>query len=111
MKIKAVFRSVICLSVFSLAAFTPLAQAATCPELVGNVISHSSGYVYFTTNRTCANWCMIAGKPEYITQTYALLLVAQSKKRQVQIAWTSLDSCDQQNALYAIPDYVIITPP
>ena len=111
MKIKKLLKLAICAGVLSWATSAQVASAVTCPEMVNNVISHSSGYVYFTSSRTCANWCMIAGKPEYITQTYALLLVAQSKKRQVQLAWTSLDSCDQQNALYAIPDYVIITPP
>ena len=111
MKIRELFKSVVLAGAFSVASSAQVANAATCPEMVVNVISHSSGYVYFTTNKTCANWCMIAGKPEYITQTYAMLLLAQSKKRGVEIAWLNLDSCEQQNQLYAVPDYVIVTPP
>jgi len=83
--------------------------AVVCTESVTQVIAHSSGNIYFTTDKTCANWCQLNySSADAVRRVYALLLAANAEQKNVSINWTAITDCSQKNATYAAPDYVIL---
>lgn len=90
--------------------FAAPAMAASCNEGVLNIISHSNGNIYFTTDTTCPNWCMLSGNPSFIKQSYAMLLTAQAANKKVTFAWPILTGCNERNEVYSMPDYMVIAP-
>jgi hypothetical protein len=86
------------------------ASAATCNEKVINIISHSNGNIYFTTDQTCPSWCQLAGNPAFIKQSYAMFLTAGATDKTIAFAWNNLASCGEKNAVYAIPDFMVLAP-
>jgi hypothetical protein len=85
--------------------------SADCAETVMNVISHSSGQVFFTTDQTCpANWCYLNwSTPDAIKNGYAMLLSAKTSGKRVSFRWNSISSCSTVNAVYASPDFMAIS--
>ena len=75
-----------------------------CLETVTQVIMHSNGGVYFTTNATCPSWCQLNwSTADAISKGYAMLLSANAQGKQVNFDWPSLSNCTTQNATYASP--------
>lgn len=87
-----------------------IANAATCGEKVVNIISHSNGNIYFTTDHTCPNWCQLGGNPAFIKQSYAMFLTARANDKYIEFAWNNLASCGEKNEVYAIPDFLVLVP-
>ena len=107
MNIKKILKSSVTGMLISCVVLSQSVNAASCSELITKVISHSSGNIYFYTDKTCPNWCMLPGNSAFATQSYAMLMVAQAKKRPLLIAWPNLPSCEHKNELYAVPDYFV----
>ena len=108
MKIKKMLKSSVTGMIISCFAASQSVNAASCSELITKVISHSNGNIYFSTDKTCPRWCLLPANSAFATQSYAMLMVAQAKKRPLLIAWPNLPSCEQQNELYAVPDYFVV---
>lgn len=87
-----------------------VAYAVNCTENIIHVISHSSGNVYFTSDRTCHTWCQAGNNATATSQNYALLLMAQRAKRPIILSFPNNPSCDTQNPTFAVPDYIVIEP-
>jgi hypothetical protein len=80
-----------------------------CTEQVTNVIMHSDGAVYFTTNQTCSNgWCQLAWTADAAIKGYAMLLSAQAQGTPLTFAWDNLASCTSVNTVYASPDFMML---
>lgn len=91
-----------CLSVESANA------GVTCTETVTNVITHSSGAVYFQTDKTCAGaWCQLSFANDAANKNaYAMLLTARTTGKQLTFTWVNISSCTAANPLYASPDFI-----
>jgi hypothetical protein len=95
------------LGMFSVAAHAYIG----CTETVTNIIMHSDGAVYFQTDQTCgATWCSLSwSSADMINKAYAMLLSAQAQSKKITFAWSNLPNCSTGNALYASPDFLIIS--
>src|SRR5580704_8638770 len=85
-----------------LAMHSPAAYAdATCTENVTGLISHTNGYVYFTTDQTCPSWCQINfATPDANKEAYAMLLSANAQGKTIVFSWANLTSCSTHNPVY-----------
>jgi len=78
-----------------------------CAETVTQIIMHSNGNVYFTTNQTCANWCSLSfTTTDGNNRAYAMLLSANAQAKTIWFDWPNLTSCSQQNITYASPAFM-----
>lgn len=84
------------------------AFAITCSETVKSVIVHQNGNVYFTTDKTCPNWCgLVWTSADSVSRAYALMLSTSAVPRKLVFAWTTISSCSEVNELYAVPSWVV----
>ena len=83
------------------------AQAgAWCSETVEDIIIHKNGNVYFTTNKTCSDhWCSLAGDEANKNRGLTTMLTAQTAEHEITFHWRGIDSCNENNASYATPEY------
>lgn len=106
MKLKKIMLQI---SVTALAFYSQVAGAVACYEKVTAVISHSSGKIFFKTDKTCPEaWCEVSGNSDYVKQSYAMLLLANSTNRTVLFAWNNLPSCSDKNPVYSVPDFLVV---
>ncbi|MDR7050152.1 hypothetical protein J2X54_002633 [Duganella sp. 3397] len=90
---------------------TPKALAVVdCAEKVGNIISHTNGVIFFTTEKTCPSWCQVGGNAATVKNSYAMLLAAQASGKKMVFNWQDISTCDEKNKTYAIPGYMVIGP-
>ncbi len=84
--------------------------AVSCIEKVSKVVAHGNGEVYFNTTETCVNsWCQVNWTVGDSKKTaLATLLTAKSTNADVVFQWPNLGSCDNQNPVFASPDYFIM---
>jgi hypothetical protein len=100
------------LSVLPISASLLLATAAAradvgCGEMVTEVIMHSNGNVYFTTDQTCGGWCTISyATADANKMAYALLLSANAQAKRIWFDWPNLTNCSQQNQPYSVPAFM-----
>lgn len=89
---------------------SPVTHAAThCTEAVTRAILHANGGIYFTSDKTCPNWCQVNwGTGEKNKNGYAMLLAAQTSARTITFYWTNIAACNEVNATYASPDYMML---
>ncbi len=85
-------------------------NAAThCTEAITRAILHAGGGIYFTSDKTCSNWCQINwGTSEKNKNGYAMLLAAQTSARTITFYWPNVEACTEVNATYASPDYMML---
>jgi len=80
-----------------------------CQENVTSLVQFSDGFVYFTTDKTCPNWCKIDWTvSDAVKRAFATLLTARVSGKPVISYWPNLNSCGEINAVYAIPVLVIL---
>jgi redox-sensitive bicupin YhaK (pirin superfamily) len=93
-----------------LIALSPIAKAAThCTETITRAILHLNGNIYFTSDKTCPNWCQVNwGTSEKNKNAFAMLLAAQTAARSITFYWPSVSECTEVNATYASPDYMML---
>lgn len=106
MKTKSVFLAAILGFLLTPSAFA----VVDCIEKVGNVISHTNGVIFFTTDQTCASWCQVGGDATTVKNSYAMLLIAQASGKKMVFNWADISTCDAKNKTYAIPGYMVIRP-
>ena len=82
--------------------------AASCSEKLTHVITHSNGEIYFKTSKTCTQgWCQLKwSSQEQKSRTYGAMLTAKTADKAMDFYWSTVNSCEQENATYASPDYV-----
>ena len=99
------------LLMLAFALFARPASAAYCLENVTYITVHSNGYIYFSTDQTCSNWCQMASGPGDTQKAlYAAMLNAQTLGKPVYFSWPNIGACTTQNAVYAQPSYIQTTP-
>ncbi len=101
------------LAVLVLLGAAPLAHAtADCSETLTGVIMHPNGHVYFTTAGSCSGgWCELAWTDaEALKKGYALLLAALASAKPVGMRWSAISGCSAQNAPYASPEFISLSP-
>lgn len=87
----------------------PATAAIQCYDTVTDVIVHSNGRVFFTTPNACSlAWCELAGDTTFMTQGYAMLMVAKLKSKTLLIQWEGISSCDAKNIAFAIPEFMVL---
>ncbi len=93
-----------------LAAGTGAANARVdCVEAVTGAVLHVNGNIYFTTDKTCPNWCQVNwGSSAANKNAFAMLLAAKTSARQITFDWPYLASCTEINTGGASPDYMIL---
>ena len=89
--------------------FPSIASAGVdCSERVNHAILHQNGNVYFTTDKTCPNWCQIKWTNDGDKdRAYSTLLAARVTQKNMTFYWASLNSCDDKNATYTSPSYMV----
>ena len=79
-----------------------------CTEAVKTVVLHQNGNVYFTSSKTCPNWCQIkwAGEGDK-DRALSQLLVARTTEKPLTFYWRELNNCETINPTYSSPEYVV----
>lgn len=94
------------------ACHAPAAIAGVhCTEKIWQPILHENGRIFFqTVGGTCGDsWCEINwGTPEKNKNGLSMLMTAKLTDRAVTFYWGALSSCDQKNATYASPGYMML---
>ena len=84
-------------------------SATFCQENVTQVIQGDNGNVWFTTDKTCPNWCKLNWVvSDAVKRAYAALLTARVSGKPVTFYWQNLDSCGQINPIDTAPLHVIL---
>ena len=79
-----------------------------CAEKIKSAILHQNGNVYFTSTKTCPNWCQIKWVGEGDKdRAFSTLLAARTADREVTFYWPELSSCSSVNPTYQSPGYVV----
>lgn len=111
MKTRIRFRSVIGVCVVCAAAFSSSAWAdAYCNETVTQLII-KNGAVYFTTSKSCPNWCALntTWAASSISQAVALLTTARVTNQTITFEWSDQTSaCSNTEVTYSNPGAVIL---
>ena len=80
-----------------------------CSENITSVILHKNSELYFKSSVTCPNtWCQVTWSGEGDKdRVFSMLLTAKTASKKVTIYWEQIDNCDQENAMYASPGYIM----
>jgi D-alanyl-D-alanine carboxypeptidase len=64
--------------------------AADCKEQIKDLVVHSNGNIYFSTNLTCPTWCQLdMGSEKQTDRAYSMLLAARVKGEELMFRWGS----------------------
>jgi hypothetical protein len=111
MKAGVRFRIAIGSCIVSAIALVSSARAdAYCNESVTQLIV-KNGAVYFTTSKSCQNWCALntTWAADSINQATSLLLSARITGQTVTFEWSDQTSpCSNTEATYSNPEAVIL---
>lgn len=94
-----------CLILLCILSGSVWAGAYCYDEKLTSVIVNSGG-IYFTTDKSCPNWCEInsSWSAEVINRSYSMLLSAQAQNRVVRFYWEEhATTCAGAVPVYANP--------
>ena len=81
-------------------------------ERITNVITSQDGAtvgIYFTTNKSCANWCSVptTWNAEAKARAYSMLLTSASTGRNLTFFWPQQATVCAPLPLYSVPDLIV----
>jgi hypothetical protein len=78
-------------------------------EKITQIIT-GSGMVFFTTDKSCPNWCQLptAWSTDSINRSYSLMLSAFMSNRKVAFYWPTAATACQVVSVNSSPDNVIV---
>lgn len=90
---------------FIISFTTAVSAGQYCTEHITQVIEHTNGNVYFTTDQSCPSWCELSRPTtDSLNRGYSLLLSALLSGRYVRFYWPNASTPCQSEPAYSSPD-------